>query len=64
MQMAQPTASPLGILLLVAAIYLVAKSPEETANTGPDGDCLRGDRAVDYGVVAHARSQTRQRGNA
>ena len=29
MQMAQPTASPLGILLLVAAIYLVFKSPKK-----------------------------------
>ncbi len=34
MQTTQPTASPLGILLLVAAIYLVVKSPKKLQTLG------------------------------
>ena len=34
MQTAQPAASPLGILLLVAAIYLVVKSPRKLQTLG------------------------------
>ena len=34
MQTAQPTASPLGILLFVAAIYLVVKSPKKLQTLG------------------------------
>ncbi len=37
MQTAQPTASPLGILLLVAAIYLVVKSPKKLQTLGRMG---------------------------
>ena len=34
MQMTQPTASPLGILLLIAAIYLVVTSPKKLGTLG------------------------------
>jgi len=34
MQTAQPTGSPLGILLLIAAIYLVVKSPKKLQTLG------------------------------
>ena len=34
MQAAQPTASPLGLLLFVAAIYLVVKSPKKLQTLG------------------------------
>jgi hypothetical protein len=34
MQTSQPAASPLGILLLVAAIYLVVKSPKKLQTLG------------------------------
>jgi len=34
MQIAQPTASPLGILLFIAAIYLVVKSPKKLQTLG------------------------------
>jgi hypothetical protein len=37
MQTAQPTTSPLGILLLVAAIYLVVKSPKKLQTLGRMG---------------------------
>jgi hypothetical protein len=37
MQTAQPTASPLGILLLVAAIYLVVTSPKKLRTLGRMG---------------------------
>jgi hypothetical protein len=37
MQTAQPTGSPLGILLLVAAIYLVVKSPKKLQTLGRMG---------------------------
>jgi len=37
MQTAQPTVSPLGILLLVAAIYLVVKSPKKLQTLGRMG---------------------------
>jgi O-antigen ligase len=37
MQTAQPTASPLGILLLVAAIYLVVTSPKKLRTVGRMG---------------------------
>jgi hypothetical protein len=37
MQTAQPTASPLGILLLVAAIYLVFRSPKKLQTLGRMG---------------------------
>jgi thiol:disulfide interchange protein len=37
MQTAQPTASPLGILLLAAAIYLVVKSPKKLQTLGRMG---------------------------
>jgi hypothetical protein len=37
MQTAQPTASPLGILLFIAAIYLVVKSPRKLQTLGRMG---------------------------
>src|SRR6266513_255587 len=37
MQAAQPVPSPLGILLLVAAIYLVVKSPKKLQTLGRMG---------------------------
>jgi hypothetical protein len=37
MQMAQPTASPLGIVLFIAAIYLVVKSPKKLQTLGRMG---------------------------
>jgi hypothetical protein len=37
MQTSQPMGSPLGILLLIAAIYLVAKSPKKLQTLGRMG---------------------------
>jgi succinate-acetate transporter protein len=37
MQMAQPTTSPLGIVLLIAAIYLVVTSPKKMQTLGRMG---------------------------